>query len=242
MINLDPSLVNQGKISKQRRRRYFRLIALPCVMVAILALSAARQPIYNALFNFSLQRNETAFSTALTQLQLFSNFAQPAIAYYNQGIIDMRNSNFESAEKNFTQSLKENPDDNLVCNAYVNLSLSVEKQADREVELKNYDRAILEYTRASSSLLSHGCASLHPDITPERNELAQRATERLADKRSEAIALKNELIVPDDQDESAVESVREEDIQAIRDQQKYANRRVHELRNQLAPDYAEVSK
>ncbi len=214
MINLDPKIVDQETIRLERRKRYFKFAIFPLIALFILFCLAARQPIYNALFSLSYKNDNNSFANSLTQMQLFSNYAESYIAHYNEGVIAIKDDRYADAEKSFNTSINQNPPQDKLCTIYNNLSLSIELQADDLVATKTYDQAILFYTRAESILISSGCASKQED-GHGKNEKSDESKKRIANKRSIAVARKNEFENDGESDDSGGSRLSEDDINDI---------------------------
>ncbi len=231
MINLDPKLVDQETIRKNKRKHMLKLAALPCALILLLALMAFRQSIYNGFFGLIIKNNETGFANILTQMQLFSNYAEPYIAHYNEGIIRLKDDRYAEAEQSFRASLEKNPPADKVCNIYNNLAISLEMQGDELSKVNSYDQAISFYTQAESVLLSSGCATRDDEV---KHEKAQESKERTSEKRAEAIAKKNEFTSSGGSGLGTnSESVDEETIQEIKENQSKYNSQAGQIHNAL---------
>ena len=81
MIDLDPKLVDQETVRKQKRKRLLKMAILPCILIVLLALMTLRQSFYNMFFSLAIKDNEPGFANVLTQMQLFANYAEPYIEH-----------------------------------------------------------------------------------------------------------------------------------------------------------------
>ena len=189
MIDLDPKLVDQETVRKQKRKRLLKMAILPCILIVLLALMALRQSFYNMFFNLAIKNNEPGFANVLTQMQLFANYAEPYIAHYNEGIVKLKNGNYSEAEQSFRTSLENDPPEAVLCDIYNNLAVSIELSADELVKTNTYESAIELYTQSESILYSSGCASKNDNES--KHEKSEETSKRVSEKRSGAIAKKN---------------------------------------------------
>lgn len=190
MIDLDPKIVDQEKIRKDKRKHMLKIAILPGVLLIVLFLMAFRQSFYNVLFSAAVKTNDAGFGNALTQMQLFSNYAEPYIAHYNEGIMRLKSGDYEGAEQSFRTSLKNDPPEEKLCDIYNNIAVSLELRADELVKTSTYNTAIELYTQGESMLYSSGCASRNDDEEP-KDVKSDETSERISEKRSEAIAKMN---------------------------------------------------
>jgi tetratricopeptide (TPR) repeat protein len=186
MINLDPGIVDQNKVRKQKRKQLFRTALIPIIVLVISAIIFLRPGIYNVITsigdnnsNFRLVRDMSS-----TQASIL-NFFESYIADYNMGVSNIRLSNFEEAEKNFESALSKNPPESMLCKIYVNLSYSVEAQADKAANSSDYERAIELYNRSESLLYNNNCASNKAGVTGS-DQNADSAKARIDEKRQNA--------------------------------------------------------
>lgn len=234
MINLDPKLVDQETIRKNKRKRLLKIAALPCVLLLILTLMAARQSSYNAFFGLVIKNNETGFANILTQMQIFANYAEPHIAHYNEGIIRLKNRQYTEAEQSFRTSLENDPPERAVCDIYNNLAISMELQADELVKTKTYEKAIELYTHAESILISSGCGSNEDN---KKHEKSNATAERVSEKRSEAIANKNKFSGSAGAGSNqGGTSIDEGTLKKIKESQSMSNSGAINVRNSLGKD------
>ncbi len=229
MINLDPKLVDQETIRKQKRKRMLQLAAVPIAILALLFVLSVRQVIYNVLYRISVD-NGAGLANAVTQMQLFSNYAEPYIAHYNEGILRLKNGEYARAEQSFNSAINNNPPVERQCAVYNNLAISIEMQADEYVKSYTYDTAIEYYLRAKSILTSNGCASdsENADATDEKS---QESNERIAKKQTSAVAAKNKITESSESSQSDTPAPSQEELEKIKQMQSNSYSELNKLRN-----------
>lgn len=184
MINLDPGLVDQNRVRKDRRKRLFRTALLPLIILLIAAILFLRPGIYNIIMSVSYGNKNYGVSESVSNMQTFLNTFETYIADYNRGVSNLKLSEYAQAESDFENSLTKNPPTEMLCKIYINLSYSIEMQADHLANLGSYDKSIEMYNRAESVLYSNGCAGKNNGPGKDRN--ADTAKERIGEKREGA--------------------------------------------------------
>lgn len=189
MLNLNPELVNQDKIRKARRKRMLKIAAFPCAVILIASLFVFRVGIFNIVYSVSYGNQNYDVANSMADFQGLGNVISPYIKYYDGGVAKLKNKQYENAEKDFRSSLKENPPEKILCNIYVNLSLSIEYQADEEFKKENYEDSLVLYTKARSTLFSNGCADKNAteDNDQSKDKNARNSVSRIDKKASIAM-------------------------------------------------------
>lgn len=237
MIDLDPKIVDQETVRKNKRKRMLKIAVLPCILIIILALMAFRQSAYNAFFGLVIKNNEAEFGNVLTQMQLFSNYAEPYIAHYNEGIVRAKNGHYSEAEQSFRTSLENNPPEAVLCDIYNNLAVSIELRADELVKTSTYRSAIELYTQSESILYSSGCASKTGKIKDKKSGETAR---RISEKRSEAIAKMNAFTSENGSNYgNNSQAVSDDKIDELKKQQAEQNSIVPSIRNAIGGEGSE---
>lgn len=222
MLNLDPALLNQDKIRLHRRKRLIVISIVPVVILFIIALFFIRTSIYNIVL--SIDQNTKSYSSisAINNFQKVGNMIEPYLAYYNGGTFMLYNassvSDLTSAEAEFRESLKNDPPEQLLCDIYVNLSYSIELQADAEMSEKTYDRALVLYNRAEGLLFENNCASKDSSAEDGKDEKANNAKSRIDDKRRKAVAAANDETDDgkDDKDNKKQQQLDDETVEELK--------------------------
>ncbi len=221
MLDLNPKLVDQDRIRKLRRRRLLKAMAIPILILTLIGAFFLRTTFFNTIYSLSYENQNYNTAKFLADEQKIGNIIMPYIAYYDTGTIGLKREQYEEAEENFRESLKNNPPSDILCQIYVNLSLSIEKQADKLTDDEKYEDALVKYNSAQSVLHENGCANKNaPDESKDKK--ASAADTRIANKRSRAVAQMNYIKQIDDSnggDENKLAPVTEEDIKNIRESQ-----------------------
>ncbi len=185
MLNLNPELVDQDKIRKIRRKRMLKYAFLPCLLLLLGSAFVFRIGVFNVAYSVSYENKNFEIADSLTEAQGVGNIIMPYVRYYDGGVAKLRQRNIKDAESDFRSSLKENPPEKVLCNIYVNLSLSIELQADDKYNGGEYDEALVLYAKAQSTLYSNGCAEREEDAGT--NEMAKNAKLRLDGKMAKTM-------------------------------------------------------
>ncbi len=228
MLNLDPGLLNQDKIRSDKRRRLFLYATLPLVFLIIATIFFIRTGIYNIMFSVGVAGGSYGLPTTITNAQKIGNLIEPYLPYYNSGYLKLIQANsreiLQSAETDFSESLKHNPPEYSLCSIYGNLSYSIELQGDLSFNEESYNDAIVLYNRAEALLFENGCAS--KDGESGKDEMAEAAKERIEEKRAEAVDSANNTRPGDDGDgnngDSGNEEISDDQLQQIQQQQQDA--------------------
>lgn len=208
MINLDPSLIDQDKKRKERRRHLLKVSALPIVFLLVIAVFFLSTCAYNIVYSISYNNKNYPIANDVTETRFLLNVLEPYISDYNQGVSSMMMGDFEKAEKSFEKSLENNPPEDKQCKIYENLSLSIEKQADEKLGGGvSYGDAIDLYSRAEALLYAKGCAGRNG--ADGRSYKSDVARDRIIEKREDAV---NALNKSADDGDSSIDESRKKDI------------------------------
>ena len=192
MVELDPKIVDQDKIRIQRRKRLFKILVIPLILLVLVGLYILRTGAYNISFSFLYSNQDYDNAKNISHVQDIANAISPYLTHYNIGVVQLQKGQPEEAEASFRESLKKSPPKDKLCMVYVNLSLSIELQADQRRDNKDYDEAISLYNTAETILYENNCASRVEDGS-NKDQAAQDAKKRLIEKRTKSLAEKNEL-------------------------------------------------
>ncbi len=196
MINLDPGLLDQEKVRKEKRKHLLRVFALPLAILLIISIFFCSAWIYNLIYMISYNNRNFPIAQNVTETRFLMNVLEPYIADYNQGVAHMQTGKYADAEKSFRYSLMGSPTKEVICKIYTNLSLSIEKQGDDNYAAGNYESALEKYQNAESVLYSNNCAA--KGNGDGNNYASDFARDRVKKKRNEAVARINEIPTDDD--------------------------------------------
>lgn len=219
MLNLDPSLLNQDKIRRERRKRWLKLTIVPVIVFALVFLFFIRTTIYNLIVGPSFKGGDYGAPSVLTSMQKIGNLLEPYLSYYNSGYIKLmeaeKSEDLIEAENDFRESMKHNPPESMLCSIYTNLSYSIELQGDIASEAKTYDEALVFYNKAESVLYENGCASKE-DGKKGKDELADSAKERVIKKREKTVSsANNEKNSDSSDDDNTPSEISDSDLEAV---------------------------
>ena len=237
MINLDPGIVDQNRVRKDRRKRLFKTMLLPLVILLVIAIIFIRPGIYNIVMSISYDNKNYGVSESVSNMQTFLNPFEAYIADYNRGVSNLKLTQYEQAEIDFENSLTKNPPTEMLCKIYINLSYSIEMQADQLAARGSYDKSIELYNRAESILYSNGCANNKGDgAGKDRN--ADKAKERIGEKR-EGAAKEMAGEMSEEGSEGNADPLSEDDLDKIRENNKNDSSTQQDLRNRTGKIHGE---
>ena len=190
MLSLDPEIVDQNKVRMRRRRKMLKYSLLPVITLALISIFFLRTGVYNIIYSLSYRNQNYETPAAASNMQLFGNMIESYIAYYNRGTAEINLAQYAEAEEDFRDSLRENPPKNMLCKIYVNLSYSIEMQADKAAQRRLFDDALVLYNRAESILYENNCASKSEDVSGT-DQRAEDSKERIGSKRRRAVEQMN---------------------------------------------------
>lgn len=202
MIDLDPAIVDQESIRKQRRKKLFKIYLIPILLFAITGAFFLRPGVFNIIFPILYSNPDANGAVSISQLQKGVNLIEPYIAYYNAGTAYIKANRGKEAEEELTESIHNNPPVDKICQVRVNLSYSIELQADDAIKERQNDQALVLLNRAEGVLYEDNCASRMPTPKPQKNpgqpddkkqnkeydENAERAKERISQKRNNIVS------------------------------------------------------
>jgi len=188
MIDLDPAIVDQETLRKKRRKKYLLIALGPCIVLTVISLFFLRPACADVLYRINFDGQNGGGAVTVARMQQFSNLIEPYVAYYNAGTALIQQNNGKEAEKEFRQSLANNPPEDKICQVRVNLSYSIELQADYEQSQNNNDEALVLFSKAEGVLYENGCASKDNSKTPPKDSHAEEAKKRIGSKRNQVIS------------------------------------------------------
>ncbi len=194
-INLDPSIIDQDAIRKQRRKKMLIYAALPVVIFILAGLFFLRPGSITAFVKGGLSNNNGEGVIGIANTQKVANIIEPYIAYYNSGTAYLASGKAQDAEHDLRKSLDMNPPMSRVCQVRVNLSYAIELRADKE---QNNEQASYLYNMAQGVLLEDNCASQQEDLTP-RDKMAQNALKRVDAKIAQVNKREESGEMPDEE-------------------------------------------
>ncbi len=200
MINLDPKLLDQDKIRKERRKSLLKRCSLPILILIIIAFFFLSTWVYNLVYLISYSNKNYLIADKYTETRFVANILEPYIADYNQGNARLLMGEYERAEKSYTESLQKSPTEERLCQIYTNLSLSIEFQGDAALQGSDYSKALTLYSSAENVLYNNGCAEKGAG-SGGKDSRAEAAKERLRNKRSDTTDRMNNTKDADDDEE-----------------------------------------
>lgn len=192
MIDLDPNIIDQDKIRFQKRKRLLKIFILPAIALTLISFFFLRIGLYNVAYSISEENQTYNVTEAISSLMLSGNIIEPYIPYYNRGVSKLHTTDFVEAESDFRESLKQNPPESSLCKIYVNLSLSIEMQADAFASNKQYDKALSIYNKSEAVLYENGCATKSKE-TQGSDKKAEQGVDRIETKRSRVVFDMNQI-------------------------------------------------
>lgn len=191
-VNLDPSIIDQDALRKQRRKKMLTYAAIPVVVLVAAGLFFLRPGSITTFMKISFHGNNAEGVIGISETMKLGNVIEPYIAFYNSGTAKLASNKLDGAEDDLRESLSLNPPASRVCQVRTNLSYVIELRGDQIAEkgtgsyngIDGVDAAYL-YNMAQGILFEDNCASQQEDIKP-RDEKAQVAKERIDQKIRQA--------------------------------------------------------
>lgn len=189
MINLDPSIIDQDSVRKKRRKKLLTIAIAPVVLLFAASLFFMRQGFFDLLFGINFKNESADIAITLSQMQKVGNIVEPYIAYYNAGTAYLKGGDGHLAEVELRESIKNLPPSDKICKVRVNLSYSLEIQADEAKIKKEYDQALVLYNTAEGVLYEDGCANKANQ--GGKDQSAEKAKQRISKKRNSTVSEMN---------------------------------------------------
>ena len=187
MIDLDPAIVDQETLRKKRRKKLLLTTLGPNILLVIAGIFFLRPVCADILYRMNFDSKSGGAAT-IARMQQFANLIEPYIAYYNAGTSLIQQNDAKGAEKELRQSLASNPPQDKVCRVRVNLSYSIEMQADEARSHSRYDEALALFSKAEGVLYENSCASKNNKNEPAKDSHAEEAKRRINGKRNQVIS------------------------------------------------------
>ncbi len=190
MINLDPSILDQEGLRKKRRKKMLLIALAPVIILVLASIFFLRPGTFDIVFASSYNSSNPDGAVSISQFHKNMNWIEPYIAYYDAGTAYIKNGDNVKAEEELRESIQHNPPRDKICQVRVNLSYSIELQADAAKNSGKFDDALIMYSKAEGILYEDNCADKKNE-KEAKDQNAQRATERISQKRSNTVAEMN---------------------------------------------------
>ncbi len=187
MIDLDPAIVDQETLRKKRRKKLLLISLGPEIILVVAGIFFIRPVVADILYRMNFD-SQSGGAVAIAKMQQFANLLEPYIAYYNAGTANIQQNNPKEAEKELRQSLANNPPQHKICHVRVNLSYSIEIQADEARSNNRLDEALTLLSKAEGVLYENNCASRDSSKEPAKDGHAEEAKKRINGKRNQVIS------------------------------------------------------
>lgn len=222
MIELDPSIIDQESLRKKRRKKMFLVALVPIIILILASILFLRPGVFDMIFSAAYKGIDAGGAISISQFHKNLNIIEPYLAPYNAGTAYLKDKNGASAETEFRDSLRLGPPKNMLCQIRVNLSYSIELQADEAKNRNDYDQALILYNKAEGALYEDDCAKKNQSENEQggKDEKANAAKQRISDKRSVVVAAMNGVIDGDNDDNnfSNDHEISDQDVQELREQ------------------------
>ena len=187
MIDLDPAIVDQETTRKKRRKKLLLIALGPIILLVVAGAFFLRPACADVLYRINFDSNNGG-AIAIAKMQQFANLIEPYVAYYNSGTALIQQKEGREAEKELRQSLASNPPQDKICQVRVNLSYSIEMQADDARSDRRFDDALALLSKAEGVLYENGCASKISNKEYGKDKHAEEAKKRIGGKRNQIIS------------------------------------------------------
>lgn len=190
MIDLDPAILDQESIRKKRRKKMLLIALAPIIILVLASLLFLRPGAFNILFSSAYKQSDASDAISISQFHKNINIIEQYIAPFDAGTAYLKDSDGEKAEAEFRESLQKDPPEYAICQIRVNLSYSIELQADKAKNTGNYEDSLILYNKAEGVLYEDNCASKQ-EKSESKDEKAEEAKRRISEKRSAAVSSLN---------------------------------------------------
>lgn len=189
-MKFDLSLMDVDGRRLKRRKKWLLFSLLPLVVALCVTVKLIMPGVATSFLKSAYGGKDYEAARFWSQINLFINVLEPYVAYYNDGTVLYGLAQYEVAEEQFNAALLHGPPESRRCEVRVNLSLSIEAQADAMRVSKEYDEAIVMYDRAKAALYGDNCVDPVKDEgkLPEAIESRRRIDEKVA----EVVRLRND--------------------------------------------------
>ena len=187
MIDLDPAIVDQETMRKKRRKKLLLIALGPIILLVVAGVFFLRPACADVLYRINFD-GKNGGAITIAKMQQFANLIEPYIAYYNAGTGLIQQNQGKEAEKELRQSLASNPPQDKVCQVRVNLSYSIEMQADDARAGGHFDEALALLSKAEGILYENDCASKNSKKEYGKDKHAEDAKKRIGGKRNQIIS------------------------------------------------------
>jgi tetratricopeptide (TPR) repeat protein len=145
---------------------------------------------FDIVFSSAFNSRSADGAVSISQFHKNLNWIEAYIAYYDAGTAYIKSGDNEKAEVELRESISHNPPKDKICQVRVNLAYSLEMQADAAKNNGKYDDALIKYSQSEGILYEDNCANKQ-NPQEAKDENAQRATDRISQKRSNTVAAMN---------------------------------------------------
>ena len=193
MIDLDPAILDQESIRKKRRKKMLLIALAPIIILILASMLFLRPGAFNILFSSAYKQSDASGAISISQFHKNLNIIERYIAPFDAGTAYLKDGDGENAEIEFRDSLQNDPPKDMICQIRVNLSYSIELQADKAKNKGNYEDSLILYNKAEGVLYEDNCASKQAssESEGETDEKAEEAKRRISEKRSAAVSSLN---------------------------------------------------
>lgn len=115
-------------VRRRRRAQWLGILALPILVLTLLAAKLLSVPIASYIFNEAFDSQDVATMHRAAGVLKFLNFTEPYKAFFDDGDAYVVEKNYDAARKEFEQALTLAPPE-AQCTVRVNLVLTIEQQA-----------------------------------------------------------------------------------------------------------------
>lgn len=139
------------KIRREKRRKLLRYSFPACAVILLVAIKLTSFPLLSLAAHAAYKNGDNSQASFRLSPVYAVNLFESYKVFFNDGNALFKQARYDSAEKQFRQALQKAPKMR-ECPVRINLSLSIEAQADTLASEKYYDQAIIRYDEANAVL------------------------------------------------------------------------------------------
>ena len=197
----DLEKLNPDKLRLKKRRILLKRFFVATIIIAVISLKLMSLTILTGGAISSLKANKPGQALQrLFPLNIF-NIIETYKLYFNKGNALFIKGDYPSAESNYREAQKSAPEE-FLCQITFNLILSIEAQADKAVEDKDFDKAVDRYEEIIAIVKNTKCGfTTSEKAAEEKMKKSAKESKEKSDKAKQDRNGEKEKVKPNEQKE-----------------------------------------